>query len=120
MAAYGFHFGSGVPDFIRALDAMHQDGLIAGQKITDLEAKFGSKHDDKKKDWTELKSFQFLGGFDGNDKDFWDWELKLQRFVRPFPMMEEWLESVKEQRPGDDCSGGAEESRPGEAPAPGR
>ena len=26
-----------------------------------------------------------------------DWEFKLQRFVRPFALMEEWMESVKDR-----------------------
>ena len=78
MSAYGLHSGSQTPDFIHALDTMHQEALLAAQRIADLEAKLRSKDDNnKKKDWTELKSFQSLGGFDGNDKDFLDWEFKL-------------------------------------------
>ena len=89
MAAYSLHAGSQTPDFIRAMDLMHADALTANQRIADLEAKLAARSDAHKKDWTELKSFQYLGSFDGSDKDFLDLEFDLQRFVRPFALMEE-------------------------------
>ena len=83
-------------DWMEALDKLHRESIADKARVTALEEKLTKKNDDRAKDWTELKSFQALGKFSGSEKDFADWEFKLQRFVRPFKEMEVWLDWVKD------------------------
>ena len=99
MSAYGLHSQSTTDDFVAAINAMAVEAVSYQLRIADLEGKLRirGQADDKRKDWIELKSYSSLSTFGGSEKEFHDWEFKLQRFVKPFKTCEQWLDWIKDQ-----------------------
>ena len=77
---------------------VHQEMTGMQQRIVQLEAQLHEVKKDKKKEkeLTDMKGFEKLGNFSGNEKEFGDWEFRLHQFIRPFQQFEAWLEWVKD------------------------
>ena len=81
MSAYGLHAGSQTPDFVWVLDQIYAGNVAQTNEIQVLQARVASMKEGSipigKKEWTELNSFPTVEVFDGNEKDFGNWEFKL-------------------------------------------
>ena len=88
--ATGLPDASGIGEFVRVIELMHAE-------IEALKAK-NLQRDPKPRDLTEQKLFSNLPHFDGAEKDFSDWEFKVQQFVRPYKHFEEFLDWIKESK----------------------
>ena len=82
--ASGLHAGSSQQDLFAVID-----------RLVDELKELRGQRDDHKKDLTEKKSFDKVPTFDGNEKDFTDFEFKFQQFVRPFKYFEQFLDWIK-------------------------
>ena len=82
--ASGLHAGSSQQELFAVID-----------RLVDELRELRGQRDDHKKDLTEKKSFDKVPTFDGNEKDFTDFEFKFQQFVRPFKYFEQFLDWIK-------------------------
>ena len=56
----------------------------------------GQPKDEKEMQLKDLKSFQSLPKWNGDEKEFADYEFKLHQFLQPFKFFEKWLDWVKD------------------------
>ena len=66
---------------------------------------------DKKKELADSKSFGMVPAFDGEEKNFSDFELKLQQCVRPWKHFEEFLDWIKDHEDEPDIDELREKAR---------
>ena len=96
MARFGLNANSGTEYFVRVLTQLDLDNVKLTDRVKDLEFKANKAKDERdKKQWTESKTFQLLNKFSNSDGEFPDWEFQLQRFLRPYPGVEEWMDWLK-------------------------
>ena len=92
--ATGLHGQSDPAQFVLHIDRLTAQVFELQQQGMHL---FSKNNESKKKDLTEQKAFDKVPKYGGNEKEFGDFEFKLQQLLRPYKHFEEFIDWIKNE-----------------------